>query len=106
MIEQLKGPMADLPFVEWDRYTTGAWDDTHDYVKAYGWIEREDDDYKDYVILTTWSGTDTLNFVTSSSEYTEQIHEILFDESLDGHDECQRIEDAVDIPNVVSLNAE
>ena len=105
MIEQLKEPMADLPFVEWDRYVTGQWDADHDYVKAYGWIDR-DDGYKDFVILTTWSDTNQINFTTSSSEHTERIHELLFDESPENHHGCQRIEDAVDIPNMVSINAE
>ena len=106
MIEQLKDEMASLEFVEWDRYSTGQWDEKRDYLIVYGWIEREDDDYKDYVELRTWTGTDQINFSTSSSEFTELIYEILYDDNLENHHECQRVEDDLDIPNVVSINAD
>ena len=102
LIEQLKPHMKALEFVEWDRYTVGAWNSDVDHITAYGWIERGDN-YKDYIQLETWSGTDNIAFTTSSSEYSEQIHKTLFDEPVDEHNECQRVENALDIDNVVEL---
>ena len=102
LIEQLKPHMEALEFVEWDRYTVGPWNDEVDHISAYGWIDR-DGEYKDYVQLETWTRTENIMFTTSSSEYSEQIHEILFDEPVEEHNECQRVENALDIDNVVEL---
>ena len=96
--------MEHLEFVEWDRYTTGAWNADVDYITVYGWIDRENDDYKDYVQLMMWSNNDNIMFNTSSAKYTEQIYEILFDEPLDEHNDCKRVENAVEIDNVVELD--
>ena len=102
LIQQLKEPMQRLGFVEWDRYVTGEWDEHNDYVIAYGWIDRSDE-YKDYVELITWSNGDNVMFTTSSSEYTEKIHRRLYAEEPDKHNDCKRIENTLDIDNVVEL---
>jgi len=103
LIEQLKESMERLDFVEWDRYVTGEWDEHNDYVIAYGWIERESDAYKDYVELITWSKGDNVMFTTSSSKYTEEIYRLLYGEEPDDHNDCKRIENAVDIDNAIEL---
>ena len=102
LIEKVKPHMEALDFVEWDRYTVGPWDENTESVTVYGWIDRKDL-YKDYVQLTMWEGTDNVWFTTSSAEYTEEIYETLFDKPLENHQECQRVEDAVDLDNVVEL---
>lgn len=88
-----------LPMVTWDRYagTDG------NYV-AYGWIEREQDNYKDFVVIDfvfnddeTWS----YNFCTSSAKYSEQIHNLL--EMTGEHSPCVRIEATFDDVKAVRL---
>jgi hypothetical protein len=105
MTEQLSDWIQDelkaLQFVEWDRFVTGEWSEGVDYVTVYGWIDR-DDAYKDFVVVTFWDDRGRW-FTTSSDEYTVEIHQSLFDESPDKHNDCQRIEHATDIGNVVEL---
>jgi hypothetical protein len=91
-----------LPFVMWDRFH-----ETKESVVAFGWIEREDN-YKDFVVLfwdhpteidifnTQWD----FGFTTSSAKYSKEIAELL---SIDGHADCQRIEDISEISNVIRL---
>jgi len=98
---ELEDKLAQLDFVEWDRYTGGEWSEGRQYVTVYGWIDRQDG-YKDFVEIIRW-GNGQLYFTTSSAEHTEEIFEVLFDDSLDNHKECQRVENALDIDNVVNL---
>ena len=107
--EQLKNLLGDymlmLDFVQWDRYT-------HDFIgigqfeeyKAYGWIDREEDSYKDFVVLTITQYTEDsheISYVTSSAKYTEEIAEVL---EIDGnHCPCIRIEETFTIPNMITL---
>ncbi len=45
-----------------------------------------------------------MGFTTSSDEWTEEIHERMFGDRPDEHNECQRVEHAFDIPNAVELH--
>ena len=92
-----------LPFVEWDRFTTGEWGGDSPYVTVYGWLPREQDEYKDFVLLILWPETETVYFSTSSAEWTEEIYEALYDDSLENHNDCQRVEDTFDVDNAVKL---
>jgi len=94
--------LQQLDFVEWDRYTGGKWSEEHNYISIYGWIPRNDG-YKDFVEIIRWDDGG-IYFTTSSARYTEQIHQILFDEPVENHNECKRVENAIDIPNVVELS--
>jgi len=94
-----------VPFVEWDRFTTGEWQDGQPCVSVYGWIDREDA-YKDFVLLLCWPKPETYYFVTSSAEHSERIYCCLEGvEEADGHNECRRVERAFDVENAVRLAA-
>ena len=92
-----------VEFVDWDRFVT------HDHngeqvVVAYGWIERETDQYKDFVLARFWTEREVLEFTTSSDRYSEELHRAWFsNESLDDHNPCRRIEDAFEIENAIEL---
>jgi len=101
ILAELSDKLAELDFVEWDRYTGGEWPDGRQCVTVYGWIDR-DDDYKDFVVIIRWSNGQ-LYFTTSSYAHTEQIFEVLFEDSLDNHNDCKRVENALNIDNVVQL---
>ena len=94
----LQDILRSLPFVQWDRYTVH---DGSDF-KFYGWIDREEDCYKDFVLLSYDSKTELLSYTTSSTKYTAEIGRILFGDNS-GHAECVRVEKDFDIPNVVRL---
>jgi len=105
MTEQISEWMQDeleaLDFVMWDRFTTGEWSEGLTYTTVYGWIDR-DDSYKDFVMVTFWDDGGRW-FTTSSEEYTIDIHQSLFDEPPEEHNDCQRVEDKAEIANVVEL---
>ena len=99
----ISGLLADLSFVEWDRYTEGVDNDQKRY-DVYGWIER-DDEYKDFVVLTFWLSNRHVGFITSSSKHSERIHNTIWgDGSVEHHNGCKRVEHATDIDNVVELH--
>jgi len=101
ILHDLADALEALDFVQWDRFTSGEYSDDLDFVEVYGWIDRPDD-YKDFVVVTQYSNGHR-NFTTSSSEHTEAIFQQLFDEPLDEHNDCKRVENYVDIPNMVEL---
>jgi len=98
----IQDELENIPFVDWDRYVIGAWSDNMDFLTVYGWIDREDDDYKDFVEVTFWDDKGRM-FTTSSERYTEEIHRCLFDDPIENHNSCQRVENGADIDNVVEL---
>jgi len=100
LLTELKEDLESMPFAQWDRFTTGEWGD-NEYVQVYGWIDRKDA-YKDFVLVILWDNGQGF-FTTSSTEYTEDIFQVLFDDSLDEHNDCQRVEDYLNIENKVEL---
>lgn len=103
MIEDL---LSRLDMVDWDRFVTG--EDYHGdrYVNVYGWIDRETDEYKDFVLLRCWPGlgeNGIIGFTTSSDRHTKEIHRRLFGEKPDDHNDCQRVEHTFDVENAIEL---
>lgn len=92
--EKIEETLKKFDFVNWDRYFT-----CNCGLSVFGWIEREDE-YKDFVILDFIG--EEITFATSSKKYSEKIAGLLNQE----HSDCQRVEDFLDIDNVVKLNKE
>ena len=95
--EWITDKLEKLDFVEWDRYF---------HVKTglvfYGWITREQDPYKDFVVLELNTRQNiVVRYDTSSEQYTEEIAD-----RLDlNHSECIRVEDTFKIPNMIELDS-
>jgi len=111
MIDDLHEHVADaletLSWIKWDRYVTGSGLTTHDsrfYAEVYGWIEREDE-HADFVVLTVF-GDGEIGHVTSSPMADKRINKELYGAPADAGNECQRVEDEFDAPNMVELGAE
>lgn len=110
MNEKTKKEIADtlnkLPFVVWDRYIDLT--DKGDCVIVYGWINREKDSYKDFVVLHFYNENHPLygggvGYTTSSSKYSAEIGLLLYGTSED-HTGCLRVEhDFESVKNVVKL---
>jgi hypothetical protein len=101
--------MTDLPFVNWDRGTEWIYEGRR-CMTVYGWIEREKDDYKDFVLVGVYEEEDSeeasVEFHgTSSKKYSKEIQRRLFpDEDIEEmHNECFRLEDKFDVPNLIRL---
>jgi len=93
----------ELPFVNWDRFV-----DCGRIVVAFGWIDREKDNYKDFVCVEV-SQRGYVQFTTSSAKYSETISDIYVKHgrlSPGTHEPCQRIEgdgQLAEVENVVRI---
>lgn len=84
-------------FVKWDRYIDGG-----RYMHFYGWIDREKDAYKDFLLLTLWRDDMAWEFTTSSAAYDDEI-KLIFNMSEGAGNKCQRVEHLLDIPNAIRI---
>lgn len=105
----VKDVMTDLPFVKWDRATNYTNEDDLKFSTIYGWIEREEDQYKDFVVVRIFEKEEVEEagveyIATSSAEYSEEIHQRLFpNDEPEMHNECYRLEDKFDVQNLVKI---
>ncbi len=66
MIEDILGR---LDMVEWDRFVEGDDPDAHGkYINVYGWIERDEDEYKDFVLV---------RFLPPDREQPDGVHDVV-----------------------------
>ena len=90
--------LEELSFVKWDRFVhyVDPW-----RFKVYGWIDREDS-YKDFVLLTFTNNGENyiVGYVTSSKKYDKEISKIL---GAEEDHPCERVEDYLELPNVIKL---
>lgn len=101
----IENTLEALPFVSWDRFTCNDNEHGENEYTFYGWIDREQDSYKDFVLINFTFHHDysvTRWFTTSSAKYSLTIHQLLeMDEG--GHEDCLRVEDYLDISNAIKL---
>lgn len=98
-MEKIEKVLASLPFVEWDRYTLSEIDseDQTEHI-FYGWVSREKDSYKDFVVLRFYGG-EVDWFTTSSAARTHEIADTL-GFLKDDHNDCIRVEETFpNLPN-------
>lgn len=89
--------LSALYFVHWDRYVNRGFG----LYSFYGWIDREKDNYKDFIVLD-YSGMGAFNWLTSSAARDKEIQKIV--DGFEGlANPCQRIEHGFDIKNVIKL---
>ena len=91
--EIIERVLKKLSFVNWDRYFGEV------HLTFFGWIDREKDNYKDFVTITFNDDGLSLDisYATSSAEWTEKIAEALNCYHLP----CKRIEYFCDLPNII-----
>lgn len=95
--------LEKLEFVEWDRLLEFKNENGNRITRVFGWIEREDE-YKDFVHLEFLEESNEVLFLgTSSKQYSEKIHTILYGEDDDQHVQCRRVENQLDIENVIEI---
>jgi len=94
----VESTLRELSFVEWDRYYT--WKQG---VVVYGWIDREQDQYKDFVSIEFNTRSRIIvRFDTSSEKYSEKIADILDI----NHSDCFRVEDKFALENMIELEGD
>ena len=100
MAEILTDVCNELPFVKWDRFI-----DCGRTVVVFGWIDREKDNYKDFVSVEV-SNRGYVDFTTSSAKYSETISEIYANHGRlpsGAHETCQRVEDKRRLSGIKSV---
>ena len=91
--------LEKFKFVQWDRFFISG-----EMVVIYGWIDREKDSYKDFILLELFLETKASFYATSSSKYDSQICKILYNK--EDHNGCRRVEDNFHIENSIKLKKE
>lgn len=91
----IEGKLRKLDFVQWDRYYSYG-----NGIAFFGWIEREQDEYKDFAVLILNPHFRAVEgYHCSSPKYSEEIGE-----RLDiGHSDCQRVQDKLSIDNMIEV---
>jgi len=97
----VKDCLSDLAFVYWDRFIDSIYNKQR-RLRFYGWIERDKDSYKDFVVLDIFPKDLTVDYLTSSDKLTEEISNILYGDKND-HITCQRVESIFKISNSIKL---
>lgn len=88
-------------FVQWDRFTEGVVDGDLRF-DVYGWINRPNDQYLDFVLLTMWPESEDCAFTTSSARYSDTLYQLWTGEDPDeDHNPCKRVQEAFDVNNVI-----
>ena len=85
--------------MQWDRFIDYI-DNKQRKLRIYGWIGREKDSYKDFVMLEIFPEDLTVNYLTSSDFYTKEIHTIIYGDTLI-HETCHRVESMFKIKNSI-----
>ena len=90
--------LDDLEFVQWDHF----FESEPQRLTFFGWINREQDQYKDFVTVEIdLQRQEAISYATSSAEYRREIAEILDVE----YSKCKRVENHVQgLDNVVTLD--
>ena len=99
--EFIHGCLSDLYFVNWDRFVDTEYNKQR-RLRFYGWVKRDKDSYKDFVLLDIFPEDLTVDYLTSSDKVTGEISSILYGDSKD-HISCQRVESIFKITNSIKL---
>lgn len=93
----VQNEMSQLDFVTWDRFTMPS----EGHYCVYGWIDREKDSYKDFVLLIVEQGVGgyQITFHTSSSKYSKKISKRL-GMDVEDHSDCIRVEYHADLTKI------
>ena len=95
--------LASFYFVKWDRFIRTKMQNGPHMLTCYGWIDREGDAYKDFLVIDLVLDDRRVNYVVSSSaKYNLQISELCgYDAELSKN--CVRVESEFDVQNMVKL---
>lgn len=95
--EWVEYQLRELDMVNWDRYYSFG-----QGIAVFGWIGREDDEYKDFVVVELDPAKKRVKgYHTSSARYSADIGSILGV----GHSECQRVEETFTITNMINTDS-
>lgn len=98
----IKTLLAKFTFVDWDRFC-----EDEEEISVYGWIKREQDGYKDFIVLTVPKTADKVEdvwYITSSAKWDPEICRIL-KIAEENQIPCQRVEWSYNIKNKIKLIA-
>lgn len=92
--------LKKFEFIQWDRFILHKGDDSK-FLDVFGWIDREKDSYKDFILIEfDVKAKQCYLLATSSDKYSERICQMFNTE----HNKCRRVEDNFHIENSIKLN--
>ena len=103
-VEWVEERLDDLWMVTWDRFAVEPNSQVGQIINVYRWIKRDEDSYKDFVLVRFMPETENnyMWYMTSSAEHTEAISNILFGDDT-GHLDCQRVEESFEVEDTTTL---
>jgi len=98
MKDWIEKTLKDFSFCKWDRYIP-----KYPFICFYGWMDRDKNNYKDFLVLVLDIRKRKPFFsVTSSLKYHKKISKILNIEHMD----CKRVETYFNLENVIRLSVQ
>lgn len=113
LTDELKGwcknALESFSFVKWDRFICSKPPNGPHSIVCYGWIDRDTDAYKDFVLIGLVLDTKRAIYVSSSSlKYNDEIGKlctVLSNEKAPTYTKkCIRIEDWLEVSNAIKLH--
>ena len=106
----IEDTLRQTPFVQYDRFIEMPEDEDWIWqpsVFVYGWVGRENDEYKDFVVWRFWVRDGWFELFCSNAAVERRIHRAHDEWNEVGvGQECQRVERSFDIPNAIELDKE
>lgn len=97
--KKIERTLDSLPYVKWDRFCEFS----RGEYSFFGWIDREQDSYKDFVTADFDRNGDNLYYMTSSAKYSLDLFKRLGDGTGHGHRNCKRVEDFFSAKTAIKL---
>lgn len=92
--------LKKFEFVQWDRFIFHK-DKDNEFLDIFGWIEKENSNYKDFILVEfNIKVKQSYLLATSSDKYSERICQMFNTK----HNKCRRVEDNFHIENSIKLN--
>ena len=108
LVEWCEMALAEFKFVNWDRLIFTRAKNGQHIISCYGWIDRKQDAYKDFIFINLiLDAREVVYVVSSSAERDPEIGEICAGLSgVKGYalKKCARVEDLFEAPNVIRLH--
>ncbi len=93
----IKDTLKKFDFVMWDRFV-----EVPNCIQVYGWIDRKNDSYKDFILLVFKSGAEHVGYITSSPTAGVKARKIL-GIRVNKISKCQRVEKTFPVKNCIKL---
>jgi hypothetical protein len=90
-------------YINWDRFFYNCYGE-RDELTVFGWIDRDQDSYKDFVVL--WFDFKKWKWEVCATSSTKYSNELVQKSGAETHVPCQRVESVFNIENCIKTQNE